>query len=97
MTGNGISQAAEYIDCREIDDWLFKPFGIQALSNVIMDLGLPNAFAAGMAPRKASAGSAFERFRRREPSGNCCHGLTFWNRTRSDEFKRSSSAAGRGF
>ena len=35
MTGNGISQAAEYIDCREIDDWLFKPFGIQALSNVI--------------------------------------------------------------
>lgn len=48
MTGSGRSQAAEFIHCREVDGWLFKPFSIQAISNIMTNLGLPNAFAAGI-------------------------------------------------
>ena len=42
MTGN--HQVAVYLDRSEVDEWLFKPFGLQAISNVMTKLGLPNAF-----------------------------------------------------
>jgi CheY-like chemotaxis protein len=56
MTGSGLPQAADFINCREVDGWLFKPFSIQAISNVMTALGLPNAFIAGLPPRRVTVG-----------------------------------------
>ncbi len=74
MTGGGISQAADYSDCREIDDWLFKPFDIKALSNVVTALGLPDAFRTDMPAQKTVPVSAFTRDGLRQPGGYAPHG-----------------------
>lgn len=55
MTGSGLSQASAYAGCREIDAWLFKPFGIQAISEVMEALHLPNAFAGSRFQRRSHA------------------------------------------
>lgn len=44
MTGRGLSLAFEYAGCREVDAWLFKPFDLEAINNVMEALQLPNAF-----------------------------------------------------
>jgi len=44
MTGSSQHQVTVYMDRPEVDAWLFKPFGLQAVSNVMTRLGLPNAF-----------------------------------------------------
>jgi|GEM_PF-2337192 len=74
MTGGGISQAADYSDCREIDDWLFKPFDIEALSNVITVLGLPDAFHADTPAQKADPVSVFTHDVLRQPGNYSPHG-----------------------
>lgn len=44
MTGSITPQITKHIDCGEVDEWLFKPFGLQGISNLMTKLGLPNAF-----------------------------------------------------
>lgn len=56
MTGSSQPQVAVYMDCSEVDGWLFKPFGLQAISNVMTKLGLPNAFEARLPQKQAAAG-----------------------------------------
>ena len=46
MTGTSHHKVATYMDRCEVDGWLFKPFGLRAISNVMTKLGLPNAFEA---------------------------------------------------
>jgi len=44
MTGSSRHQVTLYMDRPEVDEWLFKPFGLHAISKVMTRLGLPNAF-----------------------------------------------------
>jgi CheY-like chemotaxis protein len=56
MTGTSQPQVAVYMDRPEVDGWLFKPFGLQALSTVMAQVELPNAFQARLSPKRAAAG-----------------------------------------
>jgi CheY-like chemotaxis protein len=56
MTGNSKPQVAVYMDRPEVDGWLFKPFGLQALSTVMTRIELPNAFQARLPQKRAVAG-----------------------------------------
>ena len=59
MTGSSQRQVSLYIDRREVDRWLFKPFGLQAISNVMTSLGLPNAFEAHLSKNRTIFREAF--------------------------------------
>jgi two-component system capsular synthesis sensor histidine kinase RcsC len=95
MTGNGITQAAEYIDCREIDDWLFKPFGIQALSDVLTSLGLPDAFRPAAPTDKKPPRFSLERDTMRAQWSSYPHDPVFPDQTPSS--KGPSPSAIRGY
>ncbi len=56
MSGSNQYQVALYMGRREVDGWLFKPFGLQAVSNVMTKLGLPNAFAARLSKNRTVFG-----------------------------------------
>ena len=56
MTGSSKPQVAIYMDRPEVDGWLFKPFGLQALSTIMTQTGLPNAFQSRLPQKRAVTG-----------------------------------------
>jgi two-component system capsular synthesis sensor histidine kinase RcsC len=56
MTGSSRPQVAIYMDRPEVDGWLFKPFGLQALSTIMTQMRLPNAFRSRLPQKRAVAG-----------------------------------------
>jgi len=56
MTGSSKPQVAVYMDRPEVDGWLFKPFGLQALSTVMARIELPNTFQARLPQKRTAAG-----------------------------------------
>ena len=56
MTGSNQYRVALYMGRHEVDGWLFKPFGLQAISNVMTKLGLPNAFEARLTKNRTVFG-----------------------------------------
>jgi len=73
MTGSSQPQVAVYMDRPEVDGWLFKPFGLQALSTIMTRVELPDAFQASISPNRRLLDSRPER----APAENHSHGQTF--------------------